>query len=533
VTLLDVTGLTVSFDTPEGVVEAVRGLSFSVDRGQTLAIVGESGAGKSVAAHTILGLVRGARVAGTATFDGRDLLKLEPRALRAIRGAEIAMIFQNPHSSLHPAFRIGAQIEEAIRIHRSVSHAETRRTAIELLGQVGIVNPERRIDDYPHQYSGGMLQRAMIAMAIALKPRLLIADEPTTALDVTVQAQILRLLRTLQEEMGLAIMLITHDFGVVAGMADDVLVMRNGKTVEYAPHRDVLLEPKDQYTRSLLTVAPKPRAPAPVTTQPLIVVEQLVKTFGENGSAILAVNDVSLEIMRGETLSVVGETGSGKSTLARCITRLTDVTSGRIRFDGADITSLGAPSMRPIRRRMQMVFQDPFGSLNPRRTVGVSLEEPLVIHNVGDRTTREARVRELMEMVGLEEAHRKRYPSELSGGQLQRACIARALALNPDLLVCDEPVSALDVSIRAQILNLFIDLQARLGLTCLFISHDLSVVRHLSDRVAVMQLGKIVEIGKVDDVFERPQHDYTRSLLEAIPSNDPEVARNRLMSTRA
>jgi peptide/nickel transport system ATP-binding protein len=525
VTLLDVAGLAVSFDTPEGVVEAVRGLSFSVDRGKTLAIVGESGAGKSVAAHTILGLVRGARVSGAATFDGRDLLTLEPRALRAIRGAEIAMIFQNPHASLHPAFRIGAQIEEAIRIHRRVDHAAARRSAIELLGQVGIVNPERRVDDYPHQYSGGMLQRAMIAMAIALKPRLLIADEPTTSLDVTVQAQILRLLRTLQGEMGLAIVLITHDFGVVAGMADDVLVMREGRSVEYAPNRELLLDPKDQYTRSLLSVAPKARKAAPATAQPLVVIEHLVKKFGEATDEIVAVDDVSLDVMRGETLSIVGETGSGKSTLARCVTRLTDVTSGHIRFDGIDITTLGAGALRPVRRRVQMVFQDPFGSLNPRRTIGASLEEPLIIHDVGDQTAREARVRELIDMVGLEHAHRNRYPSELSGGQLQRACIARAIALNPDLLVCDEPVSALDVSIRAQILNLFIDLQARLGLTCMFISHDLSVVRHLSDRVAVMQRGRIVEIGPVTQVFEQPQHEYTRLLLRSIPSMDPDVAR--------
>jgi peptide/nickel transport system ATP-binding protein len=525
VTLLDVANLAVSFDTPEGVVEAVRGLSFNVERGKTLAIVGESGAGKSVAAHTILGLVRGARVSGTAKYDGRDLLALAPRALRAIRGAEIAMIFQNPHSSLHPAFRIGTQIEEAIRIHRPASHADTRRQAIELLGQVGIVQPERRVDDYPHQYSGGMLQRAMIAMAIALRPRLLIADEPTTALDVTVQAQILRLLRALQAEMGLAIVLITHDFGVVAGMADDILVMREGRSVEYAPHRSVLLEPKEEYTRSLLTVVPKARHVAPATGHAIVIVERVVRQFENDGAGVLAVDDVSLEIMRGETLSIVGETGSGKSTLARCVTRLTDVTSGHIRFDGTDITSLDARAMRPVRRRMQMVFQDPFGSLNPRRTVGASLEEPLVIHEIGDQMAREARVRELIEMVGLEDAHRHRFPSELSGGQLQRACIARAIALNPDVLVCDEPVSALDVSIRAQILNLFIDLQARLGLTCLFISHDLSVVRHISDRVGVMQRGRIVEIGTVKEVFEHPRHEYTRLLLSSVPSMNPDVAR--------
>jgi peptide/nickel transport system ATP-binding protein len=465
-------------------------------------------------------------------FDGRDLLSMTPRALRAIRGAELAMIFQNPHSSLHPAFRIGAQIEEAIRIHADVSRAGARRTAINLLGQVGIVNAERRVDDYPHQYSGGMLQRAMIAMAIALKPRLLIADEPTTALDVTVQRQILRLLRSLQEESGLAMVLITHDFGVVAGMADDVMVVRHGTSVEYSPQREVLLDPKGDYTRSLLSIEPKTRIPPVAATHPIVVVEHLVKTFDGDGGAIRAVDDVSLGIMRGETLSIVGETGSGKSTLARCVTRLTEITSGRIQFDGVDITSLDARALRPIRRRMQMVFQDPFGSLNPRRTVGASIEEPLVIHGAGDTAAREARVRELIDMVGLDAAHRNRYPSELSGGQLQRACIARAIALQPGRLVCDEPVSALDVSIRAQILNLFIDLQARLNLTCLFISHDLSVVRHLSDRVAVMQRGKIVEIGTVSEIFEQPKHDYTRALLDAIPSTNPDTARAQLMNTR-
>jgi ABC-type glutathione transport system ATPase component len=516
VTLLDVSELSVSFDTPDGVVEAVRGLTCSVEPGKTLAIVGESGAGKSVAAHSILGLVRKARVTGRAMFDGRDLLQLDQRDLRTIRGAQIAMIFQNPHSSLHPSFRIGAQIEEAIRIHQPIGRSEARRRAVDLLGQVGIVNPERRIDDYPHQYSGGMLQRAMIAMAIALKPRVLIADEPTTALDVTVQAQILGLLRDLQHEMGLAIILITHDFGVVAAMADDVLVMRSGTVVERGSRPQILSQPAQEYTRSLLSIAPGPRRPAPAATEPIAAIEHVSKIFERDGGAVTAVADVSLEILRGETLGIVGETGSGKSTLARCLVRLISVTSGRLAFDGVDITNLGAASLRPVRRRMQMVFQDPFGSLNPRRTVGASIAEPLVIHGSGDESSRENRVHELIGMVGLERPHLNRYPAELSGGQLQRACIARAIALEPSLLICDEPVSALDVSVRAQILNLFIALQERLGLTCLFISHDLSVIRHLCDRVAVMQAGKIVEVAATEDLFQRPQNEYTRALLQSM-----------------
>lgn len=624
--LLEVTDLAVSFGTPDGVVHAVRGLDLSVEEGQTLGIVGESGSGKSVSMLAVLGLA-GGQVSGRAVFDGRELISAPRDEVRRLRGAELSMIFQDPLTSLHPLYRVGWQIAEAIRAHRRTSRRAARDRAIELLDRVGIPQPQRRVDDYPHEFSGGMRQRAMIAMALALGPRLLIADEPTTALDVTVQAQIIDLIRDLQAQTGMAVVLITHDLGVIADVADEVLVVYAGKAVERAGRRDLFARFHHPYTRGLLRSLPAagcrrqsaavgadpwaaaepdppafrvpvppalpvrvrplparppaaaagrrprvrllaPRRPAragcrpgpvgvrgrppdptgrapvgpgpgagtgggPMTgAEPLMRLEGVVKHFpvrrgvlrrGEV-ARVRAVDGVDLDIRRGETLGLVGETGCGKSTLARCLTRMERVTSGRIVFDGEDIASLPARRLRQYRRRVQMVFQDPYGSLNPRRRVGAIIGDPFAIHGTASGEERKRRVRELMELVGLNPEHYNRFPAEFSGGQRQRIGVARALALRPDLVVCDEPVSALDVSIQAQIVNLLADLQSQLGLTYVFIAHDLSVVRHVSDRVAVMYLGRVVEVAGRDDLYTRPRHPYTAALLSAAPVADPETA---------
>ena len=536
--LLDVTDLTVTYPGTTGAVGAVRGASFAIARGETLALVGEAGSGKSSVAHALLGLAGSARVTGSALFEGRDLLAMPERRVRAIRGAEIAMIFQHPHASFHPSLTVGWQIAETLRIHTGAGRVEARRRATDLLELVAVPDAAHRLDAFPHEFSGGMLQRAMIARAIALRPRLLIADEPTTALDATVQADILRLLRSLQHDLGMAILLITHDFGVVANSADDVCLMRDGRTVETAPVRTMLTAPRDAYAANVLKTLRALEAPRPATmrvgadTRPLVRVEHVSKVYaarsrsfvGRPTDSVHAVHDVSFDIRRGETLSLVGETGSGKTTLARCIAGLMPVTSGRIAFDGTDLAARSGNELRSMRRHIQLVFQDPYGSLNPRHRIGPTIAEPLVVHGVGTADERRLHVLGLLERVGLPRDVVDRYPAELSGGQRQRVGIARAIALGPALVICDEPVSALDVSIRAQLLDLLADLQQQLGLTYLFISHDLSVVRHVSDRVAVMHRGSIVELADTAAVFDRPAHPYTRQLLDAMLSLDAPAA---------
>jgi peptide/nickel transport system ATP-binding protein len=532
--LLRVEDLRVEFPTEGGPVRAVAGITFEVFPGRTLGIVGESGSGKSVTSLTTLGLTRraGARVSGRVLFEGRDLLALSEKQLRSVRGNGIAMIFQDPLSSLHPLYRVGRQLIEAIRAHREVSRRAARARAVELLGLVGIPDPGRRVDDYPHQFSGGMRQRAMIAMALACEPSLLIADEPTSALDVTVQAQILALLRRLQRELGMAIVFVTHDLAVVAEMADEIAVMHAGLIVEQGPAEQVLSAPRHPYTVSLLRSMPsleqtleRPPGPAP-PAEPLLEVRDLVKrfpaargvVFRRGASSVEAVAGVSFALAAGETLGLVGETGCGKSTTARLLMRLLEETSGSVRFAGRDITGLKGAPLRALRREMQIVFQDPFSSLNPRKTAGSIIAEPFAIHGLHPgRPERRRAVAELMETVGLSPEHYSRYPHEFSGGQAQRIGVARALALRPKLLVADEPVSALDATIQAQILDLLRRLRDEMGLALLLISHDLAVVRSMCDRVAVMRAGAIVEIGGVGQIYDSPSHPYTRELLAAVP----------------
>jgi peptide/nickel transport system ATP-binding protein len=527
--LLEVRDLAVAFATDEGEVRAVEGVSFDLVPGEVLAIVGESGSGKSVTAQTVVGLTRSpnTRVSGSAKLWGTELIDAGEAELQRVRGARIAMVFQDPMTSLNPVYRVGDQVVEAIRAHREgVDRGAARRLAVEMLDAVGIPEPERRARGYPHELSGGMRQRAMIAMALVLEPEVLIADEPTTALDVTVQAQILRLLARLNRERGLATILITHDLGVVAEVADRVLVMREGRIVERGSVDDVFYRPGDPYTRELLGAVLRLDQPPPPRPQrersPLLEVTDLVQRFRprrgllrakDEGAA--AVDGVSLTLERGETLGLVGESGSGKSTLCRAILGLIAPTSGSVRFEGREIAGLSRREMRPLRREMQMVFQDPYASLNPRRRVGQIVGEP------------RRRAEELLERVGLEAAHYNRYPHEFSGGQRQRIGIARALALRPKLIVADEPVTALDLSIRAQIVDLLAELQEELGLAYLFVAHDIGLVRHVSDRIAVMHEGRIVEQGPAAQVCEQPADPYTRELLAAVPIPDPREARAR------
>jgi peptide/nickel transport system ATP-binding protein len=516
-----------------GEVLAVDGVSLELERGRTLGIVGESGSGKSTLALSLLGLTRnaGASVSGQVELDGRELLGLPERELRAVRGAEIAMIFQEPLSSLHPMYRVGAQIVEAIKAHRHVSKRAARAEAIELLASVGIGEPAVRVDSYPHELSGGQLQRAMIAMALSGDPSILIADEPTSALDVTVQARILDLLSRLRRERGMALVLVTHDLGVVAEVADEIAVMKAGRIVEHAPAERLLRAPAHPYTVGLLRAIEDLETPRAVTgheavEEPLLRVDGLVKEFGLDRGVMLgrsagivkAVDGVSFEVRAGETFGIVGESGSGKSTTARLIARLSEPTAGEVWFAGRQISALKGRALKQVRRELQIVFQDPYSSLNPRRTIGAILGEPLQVHRIeADRRARAHAVAELLELVGLDAEHAARYPHELSGGQRQRVGIARALALRPKLLIADEPVSALDVTIQAQILELLGDLQARLGLTLVFISHDLSVIRHMCDRVAVMRSGRIVELAAGERLYRAPQDPYTQELLAAVP----------------
>ncbi|MFJ5301823.1 dipeptide ABC transporter ATP-binding protein [Streptomyces sp. NPDC088350] len=517
--LVEVTDLTVGF----GSLRAVDGLSFRLEKGAALGLVGESGSGKSTVASALLGLHRGtgADVGGSVRVAGIDVQEASDADLRRLRGGKAAMVFQDPLSSLDPYYAIGDQIAEVYRVHTRVSRRAARARAVDVLDRVGIPDAARRSRSRPHEFSGGMRQRALIAMALACEPDLLIADEPTTALDVTVQAQILDLLHTLREETGLGLLLVTHDVGVAAESVDEILVMRHGRAVEHGPVGTVLGTPTEPYTRDLLGAVPRvdaPRAPSEASLADAEVVLEatgLRREFGRGKRAFAAVDDVSLTIHRGETLGIVGESGSGKTTLGRMLVGLLEPTSGEIKPGGG------------VRPDVQMVFQDPVSSLNPRRSVGESIADPLRARGERDEGRIRGRVRELLERVGLEGAHYDRYPHEFSGGQRQRVGIARALAADPRVIVCDEPVSALDVTTQAQVVALLGELQRELGLALVFVAHDLAVVRQVSDRVAVMRRGRIVEQGPADEVYDSPQDPYTKQLLAAVPALDPQVAARR------
>jgi ABC-type glutathione transport system ATPase component len=536
--LLEVTDLSVAF----GRTEVVRGLSFAIRPGETVALVGESGSGKSVTCLAIMGLLPQpeARVTGgRALFAGRDLLSLSDKALRAIRGNRIGMVFQEPMTSLNPVIRIGLQLTEALGAHRGLGRRAARQRAAEMLALVGIDAPERRLAQYPHELSGGMRQRVMLAMTMLLEPALLIADEPTTALDVTVQAQILALMRNLQRRFSTSLLLVSHDMGVVAEMADRVLVLRDGRMVEAGESGALFAAPSAPYTRELLAAVPRidtplPARPAPVARSPILRLDGVAKRFGQElrwwpgrRHVVQAVDGVALSIGIGETLALVGESGSGKSALGRLVARLEQPDAGRIEVAGQDITRACGASLRRARRAVQMVFQDPYASLDPRFTIGATLAEPMAIHGLARGREANDRAAALLRRVGMPPEALQRYPHQFSGGQRQRIAIARALAAEPRLLVADEPTSALDVSVQAQVLGLLEDLQAELGLSFLFISHDLAVVRRVSHRIAVMRAGRILELAPADRLFAQPRHPYTRALLAAVPVPDPAVARRQ------
>jgi len=532
--LLRVENLHVSFQTDGSPVRAVRGISFDLHPGETLAIVGESGSGKTVGSRAVLGLLPStATVAGEAELDGQDLITLKGEQIRRVRGDRIAMIFQEPSTALDPVRTVGWQICESLQVHRRVSQAEAMERAVELLELVGIPDPEHRVHSYPHQLSGGQKQRVMIAMAISCDPEVIVADEPTTALDVTVQAQILDLLRDLQEKLGTAIILITHNMGVVADMADRVAVMYRGELVETGLAVDVFERPQHPYTQHLLAAVPhlgRPRPPSmetPVSDLPTDEVVMRVRDLdvvfpGRIGSpSVRAVADVSLDVHAHEIVALVGESGSGKTTLGRCTVGLQEVTRGSIEVLGTDIVRARGRDLREYRRRVGFVFQDPAASLNPRMMVGDCIAEPMVIHGIGTPVERAARARELLAAVELPEEYAVRYPHELSGGQRQRVSLARALVTSPEFVVADEPTSALDVSVQAKVLEVFVRLQHRMGFACLFVTHDLAVVDMLADRIAVMQNGRIVELGTREEVLRNPQEQYTRDLIASVPVPDP------------
>ncbi|MEM9292344.1 MAG: ABC transporter ATP-binding protein [Acidobacteriota bacterium] len=538
--LLTVDGLRVSFprrDGEGGRVQVVKDLSFDLHRGEIVGLVGESGSGKSLTALSLMRLVPppGSLDAGTLRIDGQKIGELKGTRLRQLRGGRIGMIFQEPSSALNPVLSIGYQIIEAIRAHRPLSRRQAREEAARLLELVALPEPRRRLRSYPHQLSGGQRQRVMIAIALAGQPDLLVADEPTTALDVTIQAQILDLLQQLREDLGLAVLLITHDLAVVAETCDRVMVMYNGELVEKASVETLFAKPQHSHTRALLAALPRlgsgktggAEVAEDAGPSPLLSVRGLEKRFElssgwlQSRSEVRAVDGVDLDIHRGECLALVGESGSGKTTFGRCVTRLLQPNAGTVRFDGEDLLALSGSKLRRKRKRFQMIFQDPYSSLNPRMRVGAILEEPLAVHRLVPRSQRPERVTELLEQVGLPADAARRYPHEFSGGQRQRVVIARALATEPDLIIADEPVSALDVSVRAQIIQLLSELRQELGLTLLFITHDLALVEQIADRVAVLYLGKLVELAPARQLFAEPEHPYTVSLLEAVPRVDP------------
>ena len=575
--VLEVQGLTVRFDTSERSVVAVKDLGFHVRAGEVLAIVGESGSGKSVTSLSVMRLIEhggGTIASGKISFTRRnggklDLAKAADSVMRTIRGGEMSMIFQEPMTSLNPVFSVGTQVAEAVMLHQGLSHAEAEAEALRMLELVRIPEAKQILKRYPHQLSGGMRQRVMIAMALSCKPSLLIADEPTTALDVTIQAQILQLIRQLQEEMGMAVIFITHDMGVVAEVADRVLVMYHGEAVEEGTCEQIFHNPRHPYTQSLLAAVPRlgsmrgtdepapfpllritdpeaeqlgtadmdetpvdmpePAASAPsVSDGPVLSVDNLITRFdvetgfwGKVKRRVHAVEQVSFNLYPGETLGLVGESGCGKSTIGRSLIGLETPRSGSIVFNGQELTQVSGSQLQKLRRNIQYVFQDPYAALDPRLTVGFSIMEPLLIHKVCSRQEAERRVGELLERVDLDPAMAVRYPHEFSGGQRQRVCIARALAMNPEIIIADESVSALDVSVRAQIINLLLALQKEFRIAFLFISHDMAVIERVCHRVAVMYLGQIVELGSRRDVFENPLHPYTKRLMSAVPIPDP------------
>ncbi|MFD3273666.1 ABC transporter ATP-binding protein [Paenibacillus dendritiformis] len=539
-TILQVNNLSVTFLTRDKEIQAVRDVSFELKQGETLGIVGESGSGKSVTARSIMRLLPSSisyMREGEVIFLGKNVENYTDKEMESIRGRDMGMIFQDPMTSLNPTMTIGRQIEEGLIKHQKLSAAGAKEKAIEMLKLVGIRNSERRYHQYPHEFSGGMRQRVMIAIALACRPALLIADEPTTALDVTIQAQILNVMKHMQQQLGTSIILITHDLGVVAGMCDRVVVMKDGAVVETGTTEEIFASPKHPYTKKLLGALPrldekkKPKLVPLVVkkdaddARPLLEVRSLKQYFDlGKGNVIKAVNDISFHIREGETLGVVGESGCGKSTTGRSILRLHEPTGGDILYQGMAVNRMSAKEMKTMRRYMQMIFQDPYASLNPRFKILDIIGEALDVHRLaGSKQERKKRVEELLDMVGLDPAYAMRYPHEFSGGQRQRIGIARALAVEPKFIVCDEPLSALDVSIQAQIVKLMEELQQRLGLTYLFIAHDLSMVKHISDRVAVMYRGKIVELAESEELYANPQHAYTKSLLAAIPVPDPKV----------
>ena len=528
--VLEVRGLSVRLPASADRVHAVEDVSFSVGKGEILCVVGESGSGKSVTAHTIMGLLPPRQLvptAGEVFLEGEDLLRKSRAELRRLRGWRMSMIFQEPMTALNPVLPIGKQIEEVLRIHTELDARARIARVIEAMEAVRLPEPQRLLYSYPHQISGGQRQRVMIAAALVLEPALLIADEPTTALDVTTQAQILRLIKQIQAEHDTAVLFITHDFGVVAEVADRVVVMEQGRVVEQGPTAQVLRRPTQPYTRMLVSSVPS-LTPAHRDDKQggavVLATRKLEKVYGASGllrrgRRVHAARDVNIEVRRGETLGLVGESGSGKSTVARCIVRLIDPTSGQIRIDDVDIATLGARAMRAHRRRIQIVFQDPYRSLNPRRTVGKSIVEGPMNFGLTAAAAWQ-RARDLMGLVDLDPRALDRFPHQFSGGQRQRICIARALAMEPDLLIADEAVSALDVSVQAQVLALLDDVRVRFNLAMLFITHDLRVAAQICDRIAVMRQGEVVEYGLAADIFASPGHEYTRELFEAAPGRD-------------
>lgn len=555
--LITVKDLHVSFQGKERFVKALKGVSFSIKAGETLGLVGESGSGKSVTALSLIRLIPdppGKITKGEILLKGENILNYSEKAIRKVRGNTISMIFQEPMTSLNPVFTVGWQISEALILHQKMNKKEAREKTIELMDQVGIVNPSKRVDSYPHQLSGGQRQRVMIAMAIACLPDLLIADEPTTALDVTIQRQILELLWKLQSDLKMSVLFISHDLGIIAEVAKRVLVMYQGHIVETGDTQDIFKNPKHPYTKGLIACRPtldiktsrlpmvsdflegkestlklKEKTTTNLNAPALIKVKKLKKHFplektffGKTKSWVKAVDEISLNIPTGTTLGLVGESGCGKTTLGRALLRLIEPSAGEVFYNGKDILSLNPKDMKRLRRKMQIIFQDPYASLNPRMTIGTSIMEPMIIHKLyKNKQERRQRVVELMKQVGLDKNMLNSYPHEFSGGQRQRICIARAIAVQPEFIICDESVSSLDVSIQAQILNLLKDLQEKLGLTYIFISHDLTVVKFISDQIAVMNQGKIVEINTPEEIYKNPQHTYTKQLIAAIPSGTP------------
>ena len=541
--LLELKDLKISFTSSTGVVDAVRGVNLTIYPGQSVAIVGESGSGKSTTAMAVIGLLPGTGkvTSGTILFNGEDITGLSDKEMQHYRGSDIGLVPQDPMSNLNPVWSIGTQVKESLRANNVVEGSEANKRVVELLQEAGLDDAERRAKQYPHEFSGGMRQRALIGIGLAARPKLLIADEPTSALDVTVQRRILDHLEGLTHELGTAVLFITHDLGLAAERASHLVVMHRGRVVESGPSLDILRDPQHPYTQRLVKAAPSLASAriqsaqeqgiessellagkAEASDEEVIRVENLTKEFdirGEKGAKkkLLAVDDVSFSLRKGSTLALVGESGSGKSTVANMVLNLLDPTSGKVFYKGTDLSTLGSHELFEMRRKLQVVFQNPYGSLDPMYSIYRCIEEPLVVHKTGNRKEREARVAELLDMVAMPRSTMRRYPNELSGGQRQRIAVARALALNPEVIVLDEAVSALDVLVQNQILQLLAGLQEELDLSYLFITHDLAVVRQTADDVAVMRQGKLVESGTVDEIFANPTESYTRDLIDSVP----------------